>query len=88
MDNALCWFSGACLYLNLDHICLYLNLDHIMLAFSIPLNYQRSISSLQHPAHRHISINHVSLLSHSQHHHFRLNYFRIYFMDNKFEKIN
>jgi hypothetical protein len=29
----------------------------------------------------------VTLLSSSQHHHSRLNHFRIYFMDNGFEKI-
>jgi hypothetical protein len=47
----------------------------------------RSNSRLQHLAHSHISITHNRLLCLSQHHHFKLNYFRIYFLDNKIEKI-
>jgi hypothetical protein len=43
--------------------CFYLNLDHATLAFSLPLNHQCSSSSLQHLAHSHISIRHVSLFS-------------------------
>jgi hypothetical protein len=66
--------------------CLYLNLDHATSAFSLPFNHLRSSSSLQYLAHNHISISHVSLLSPSQHHHFRLNHFRIYFVNNEFEK--
>jgi hypothetical protein len=48
--------------------------------FSHPLRLQ------QHLAHSRISINHISLLSSNRHHYFRLNHFRIYFMDNEFEK--
>jgi hypothetical protein len=33
-------------------------------------------TSLQYPAHSHISISHVSFLSPSQLHHYRLNHFR------------
>jgi hypothetical protein len=61
--------------------CLYLNLDHVKLAFSLPLDHMRSSNSLHHPAHSRINISHVSLLSHSPYHHFR-----IYFVDNEFEK--
>jgi hypothetical protein len=62
---------------------LYLNLIYITSTLSFPLAYQRFRSRLQHLAHSHISI---ILLSLSQHHHFSLNHFRIYFMDNEFEK--
>jgi hypothetical protein len=61
---------------------LYLSLNHVTSAFSFPLDHQHS-SSLHHLAHSHINISHLSLLSPSQHHHFR-----IYFVDNEFEKAN
>jgi hypothetical protein len=67
---------------------LYLNLDHTTSAFSLLLDHQRSTSSLQHIGHNHISISQVSLLSPSQHYHFRINHFKIYFVDNEFEKTN
>jgi hypothetical protein len=67
---------------------LYLNLDHVMLAFSLPLDHHCSSSNLQYLVHSHINISHVSLLSPHQHHHSRLNHFKIYFVDNKFEKTN
>jgi hypothetical protein len=66
--------------------CLYLCLNHATSAFSFPLDHQCSSSRLQHPAHSHISIIHVSLLSPSQHHHSRLNHFRIYFWTTKLRK--
>jgi hypothetical protein len=49
-------------------------------AFSFSLIHQCS-NRLQHLVH-----SYISLLSSNQHHHFRLNYFRIYFINNKFEK--
>jgi hypothetical protein len=44
--------------------------------------------SLQHLplTHKHINISYVSLLSLSQYHYSIFDYFRIYFMNNKFEK--
>jgi hypothetical protein len=45
-----------------------------------------SCTSLQYPTHNHISISHVSLLFLIQHHYFTLNHFKIYFLDNEFEK--
>jgi cell division protein FtsW (lipid II flippase) len=62
---------------------LYLNLDHVTLDFSLFLDHQRPSSSIYHLVHSHISMS-----SPIQHQHSRLNYFRIYFVDNKFEKIN
>jgi hypothetical protein len=64
-------------------VSLYLNLAHTTSAFSFPLAHQRSSSRLQHPALNHINISHISILFPSQHHHFR-----IYFVNNEFEKIN
>jgi hypothetical protein len=40
-------------------------------------------TNLQHSTH-----SHISLVFPSQHHYSRLNHFRMYFVDNKFEKIN
>jgi hypothetical protein len=67
---------------------LYLNLDYATSVFSLTFDHQHSSSSLQYPTNSHISISYVSLLSNSQHHHYRLDHFRIYFVDNEFEKSN
>jgi hypothetical protein len=61
---------------------LYLNLDYDTLVFSLLLDHQRFNICLQHLTHIYI----VSFLSHSQQHHSRLKHFRIYFVDNNFEK--
>jgi hypothetical protein len=52
-----------CIRLVLVVACLYLNLNHSMSNISLPLDHQHSSSSLQHLAHSHISISHISLLS-------------------------
>jgi hypothetical protein len=65
---------------------LYLNLVHVTLAFSLALIHQHSNSRLQHLAFSHISISYISILSSNQHHHSRFNHFKIYFVDNEFEK--
>jgi hypothetical protein len=65
---------------------LYLNLDYDTLVFSLLFDHQRFNIYLQHLTHIHITINHISLLSHSHQHHSRLKHFRIYFVDNDFEK--
>jgi hypothetical protein len=62
---------------------LYLILNHVMSLFFFSLDHQYSSSNLQHLVHTYISISYVSLLYLNQHHHFR-----IYFVDNKFEKNN
>jgi hypothetical protein len=74
------------LWLILVVIWLYLTLIHVTLIFSLPLIHHDSSNRLQHLAHSHISISHINVLFTSQHHHSRLNHFRIYFMDNEFEK--
>jgi hypothetical protein len=61
----------------------YLNFDYVTSIFFLLLDHQRFSSSLQYLVHNHINIRHIKLPSSSQHRHFRL-----YFMDNKFEKIN
>jgi hypothetical protein len=66
---------------------LYINLDYAILIFSLPLNHQHSSSSLQHLTLIHISISNIIILSSIQHHHFTFNHFRIYFLDNKIQKI-
>jgi hypothetical protein len=65
---------------------LYLLLAHATSAFSLPLAHHGSSSRLQLPAHSYINIRHINLLSPNQQHHSILNYFRIHFVDNKFEK--
>jgi hypothetical protein len=61
---------------------LYLNFDHVISVFSLHLDHHRfSIQPIVI-----ISITYISILSVSQHHHYRLNHFKIYFVDNKFEK--
>jgi hypothetical protein len=42
---------------------LYLNLVYATLTFFLPLAHHGYSSRLHHPAHNHISINHISLLS-------------------------
>jgi hypothetical protein len=62
---------------------LYFTLTHTTSVFSLPLVHYGSSSKLQLSAH-----SHINLLSPSPHNHSILNHFRIYFMDNKFKKIN
>jgi hypothetical protein len=59
---------------------MYLILNHVISVFSL-LTTNAPVASI------HIHISHIIILSHSQHHYFRLNNFKIYFVDNKFEKI-
>jgi hypothetical protein len=66
--------------------CLYLSLDYVTSTFSLHLDHQCS-RVVCISLHQSIQ-SHISILSLSQHHHYRLNYFKIYFVDNKFEKIN
>jgi hypothetical protein len=68
----------------------YLILDHVILVFfflSTTDTLTAVYISLQYPINSYISITHISLLFFSQHHYYRLNNFRIYFVDNEFEKI-
>jgi hypothetical protein len=50
------------------------------------MDADKETGGFQHLAHTHISISHINILFISQHHYYRLNHFRIYFMDNEFEK--
>jgi hypothetical protein len=60
---------------------MYLILNHVISVFSLLITNALAVASI------HIHISHIIILSHSQHHYFRLNNFKIYFVDNKFEKI-
>jgi hypothetical protein len=61
--------------------CIYFNLDYTISIFSLPLDHQRSISSLQYSVHSHISI--ISL---SQYHHSTLNHLEFIFWTTKLRK--
>jgi hypothetical protein len=68
-------------------VWVYLILTHVISAFFFPLAHHDFSSRLQLLAYSHISIRYIRLLFLSQHHHFRLNHFKIYSIDNEFEKI-
>jgi hypothetical protein len=71
-------------------VAAYISLSTMPHQFSLSLSTisvpAAAYTSLHHPVHSYISISHIRLLSLSQHHHSRLNHFRIYFVDNEFEK--
>jgi hypothetical protein len=64
--------------------------DCSMLVFFFCLDYNFLLAifiSLKYSVHSHISITHINFVSLSQLYYFTLNYFKIYFIENKLEKI-
>jgi hypothetical protein len=66
---------------------LYLVLFCARLYFSLSLVHHDFNNRLELSAHSHINIGYISIFSLNQHYYSRLNHFKIYFVDNKFDKI-